>query len=116
MVSTKHFIFNENSIKDLVHGMGYSICSNKITVDGELVGFMYREEPIDDEDSGWRFLSGTESQEYADNPENSKVFGVNTVANHDQSIIPYLKMPVGSEFERIEGKDEFKPFKFDDFE
>jgi hypothetical protein len=115
MVSTRQFIFNENSIKDLVHGMGYSICSNKITVDGELVGFMYREEPIDDEDSGWRFLSGSESQEYADDPENSKVFGVNTVANHDQAIIPYLKMPVGAELERVEGSNEFKKFDFDDF-
>ncbi len=110
MVSTKHFLFNENNIKDLVKEMGYSICSNKITVDGELVGFMYREEPIDDEDSGWRFLSGTENQEYADDPDNSKAFGVNAVANHDPAIIPYLKMPVGSELERIEGKDEFRPF------
>jgi len=114
MVSTKHFIFNENNIKDLVHGLGYSICSNKITVDGELVGFMYREEPLDDEDSGWRFLSGTESQEYADDPENSKVFGVNTIANHDPSIIPYLKMPEGTELERIDGKNEFKPFVLDE--
>ncbi len=113
MASTKQFIFNENNIKDLVHGMGYSICSNKITINGEKVGFMYREEPMDDEDSGWRFLSGTESQEYADNPENSKVFGVNTIANHDPAIIPYLKMPEGTELERVEGKDEFKPFEFE---
>jgi hypothetical protein len=114
MVSKGHFLFNENNIKDLVHGMGYSICSNKITVEGLKVGFMYREEPMDDEDSGWRFLSGTESQEYADNPDNSKVFGVNTIANHDPAIIPYLKMPEGTELERIEGKDEFKPFDFDE--
>ena len=71
------------------------------------VGFMYREEPLDDEDSGWRFLSGTEDQEYADNPENSKIFGVNAIANHDPAIIPYLKSPEGTELERIDGMDEF---------
>jgi hypothetical protein len=116
MTNGKQFVIDENSIKDLVHGMGYSICSNKITIDGEPVGFMYREEPVDDEDSGWRFLAGTESQEFADDPDNSKIVGVNTVANIDPSIIPYIKMPVGTELEKIEGKTEFKPFVFDDFD
>lgn len=102
------FVIKENDIKDLVQGMGYSICSNKITVDGMKVGFMYREEPFDDEDSGWRFLSGTEDQEYADNPDNSKIFGVNAIANHDPAIIPYLRKPEGCELERVEGKDEFQ--------
>ncbi len=101
------FIVNENNIKDLVKGMGYSICSNKITVEGMKVGFMYREEAYDDEDSGWRFLSGTEDQDYANNPDNSKIFGVNAIANHDEAIIPYLHSAVGSEFERIEGQDKF---------
>ena len=110
MTDRNNFIFDENKLKDLVHGFGYSICSNKITLGGEIVGFMYREEPMDDEDSGWRFLSGTESQEYADDPDNSKVFGVNTIANHDPAIIPYLKLPLGTELERVEGKDEFIPF------
>jgi len=102
------FIFNENDIKDLVFDMGYSICSNKITKEGLKVGFMYREDALDDEDSGWRFLSGTETQEYADDPDNSKIFGVNTIANHDPAIIPYLKNKVGKEFGRLDGKDEFQ--------
>jgi len=105
------FIINEHDIKDLVHGMGYSICSNKITKDGMKVGFMYREEPVDDEDSGWRFLSGTEDQDYADDPDNSKIFGVNAIANHDPAIIPYLKLPYGSELERVDGEETFKPLE-----
>ncbi len=101
------FIITEDNIKDLVKGMGYSICSNKITVDGMKVGFMYREEAYDDEDSGWRFLSGTEDQDYANNPDNSKIFGVNAIANHDPAIIPYLKSAAGTELERIEN-DKFQ--------
>lgn len=101
------FIINENNIKDLVLGMGYSICSNKITVEGMKVGFMYREEPQDDEDSGWRFLSGSEDQNYADNPDNSKIFGVNAIANHDPAIIPYLKSPQGTELGRVGDTEEF---------
>ncbi len=102
------FIIDENNIKDLVKGMGYSICSNKITKEGMKVGFMYREEAFDDEDSGWRFLSGTEDQEYANDPENSKIFGVNAIANHDNAIIPYLTSNIGTELERIEGEDKFR--------
>jgi len=94
-------------IKDLINPMGFCMVSNKITVEGEKVGFMYREKPEDKNDSGWRFLSGTETQEYVDDPYTSKIMDVNTVANYDQAIIPYLKMPFGTELERLENSDEF---------
>lgn len=94
-------------IKDLINPMGFCMVSNKITVEGEKVGFMYREKPEDKNDSGWRFLSGTETQDYVDDPHTSKIMDVNTVANYDQAIIPYLKMPFGTELERLENTDEF---------
>jgi len=97
----------EEEIRDLVKNWGYSIVSNKISVEGKRVGFMYREERMDKEDSGWRFLSGTETDEYLDDPDNSKVLAVNVVANFDPAIIPYLKNKIGTEWERVEGKEEF---------
>ncbi len=107
-MSGQNFKIKVEDIKDLVSHMGYSIVSNTITMDGLPVGYMYREEPGNKDDSGWRFLSGTETQEYVDDEGNSKVFDVNTVANYDPAIIPYLKMPYGTELERVEGKDEFQ--------
>ena len=104
----KGLLIKEEDIKDLVPHMGFSIASNAIIIDGEKIGFMYREQPDSNEDSGWRFLSGNESQEYVDDEENSKIMAVNTMANYDPAIIPYLKMPVGTEMERVEGKDEFR--------
>jgi hypothetical protein len=106
MKSSK-FLLREEDIRDLVPGMGYSIVSNKITVEGLPVGFMYREERMDKEDSGWRFLSGTEDETYLDDPDNSKALAVNVVANYDPAIIPYLKSRVGTELERVEGSNEF---------
>ena len=53
-----------------------------------------------DSDSGWRFFSGTETQEYVDNADNLEIFDCNTIANYDQDIIPLLLAPVGSAFER----------------
>ena len=104
----KKFKLKPEEIKDLIPSMGYSFVSDKITVDGMKVGFMYREKPFEKEDSGWRFLSGTEDEDYLDDTNNSMVFEVNTVANYDEAIIPYLKSKIGTELERVEGSDEFR--------
>ena len=108
IMDEKKFLLSENQIKDLVKSFGYCYVSDKITVDGMKVGFMYREKPYDNDDSGWRFLSGTETEEYIDNTNNLMIFDVNTVANYDKTIIPYIKNRVGSELERIENTDKFQ--------
>ena len=101
------FLLKPDEIKDLIPSIGYSYVSDKITVDGEKVGFMYREKPFDNEDSGWRFLSGTETEEYLDDTTKSMIFDVNTVANYDSAIIPYIKNRVGTELQRVENSDKF---------
>ncbi len=89
-----------DDIPQHIKPMGFCVASNKITVDGEKVGYMYREEKVDDEDSGWRFLAGTEDEEYAEDPANGKIFDVNIIAHHDPSTIPFLKLKIGTELER----------------
>ncbi len=98
-----------NKNKNEKESMGFCLVSNLISLEGKKVGFMYREELEEDaeNDSGWRFLAGTEDQEYVDNEANSKVYEVETIADFDPAIIPYLNYPFGTELERIEGKDEF---------
>ena len=103
------FKLKPEEIRDIVPPMGYCLVSDKITVDGLKVGFMYREKPEEKDDSGWRFLSGTETEEYMDDESNTMIFEVNVVANYDPSIIAYLKSKVGTELERVEGTDEFGP-------
>ena len=103
----KQFKLKAEDIKQLVDPMGSCLASDKITVDGLQIGFMYRETPEEENDSGWRFLSGTETQDYIDNPNNSMVFEVNTVANYDAAILPYLKSRIGTELERVEGSNDF---------
>jgi len=100
----KKFLLKPEDIKDLVKMQGYCYVSDKITVEGMPVGFMYREKPFDKEDTGWRFLSGTETEEYLDDQSNYMIFAVNTVANYDAAIIPYLNSKIGTEWERREDK------------
>ena len=88
--------------------MGGCFGTDKITVDGMSVGYMYREQPHNNMDSGWRFFSGTEDQDYINNLDNTSVYQVNTIANYDMAIIPYLNSPYGTELERIPGSDRFQ--------
>jgi hypothetical protein len=96
----KNFKIPGDKIQELIPKMGSCYATDKITVDGLPVGYMYREQPDEDVDSGWRFFSGTENQEYVNNPNNMAIYEVNTIANYDKEIIPYLDPPVGSEFKR----------------
>ena len=52
----KTFKINAKDIKHLIQPMGACVPTDKITVDGELVNYMYREHPDSDSDSGWRFF------------------------------------------------------------
>src|SRR5579859_2960318 len=105
----KAFKIPGDQIKRLIANMGACVASDRITVDGMKVGYMYREEPDQQADSGWRFFSGDETQEYADNPDNFAIYEVNTICNYDPAIIPFLNAPHGEALGRIPGSDEFEP-------
>jgi hypothetical protein len=61
---------------------------------------MYREAPDGPQDSGWRFFCGDESEAYCDDPANFAIYEVNTIANYDQKIVPFLEAPNGTAFIR----------------
>jgi len=109
---TKKFYIRGDDIRSLATGRGSCLASDEITVRGKPVGFMYRESPDDATDSGWRFFSGDETQEYSENPDNFEIFDVNTIVNYDPEIISLLDSPVMSAFERNanSGKFEATPF------
>lgn len=50
--------------------LNYAIVSHEVIQHHETIGFLYREAPVFEHDSGWRFFSGMESDEYVSQPEN----------------------------------------------
>lgn len=104
----KAFKIPRDQIKQLIPNIGGCFATDRITVEGMKVGYMYREEPDRDIDSGWRFFSGDESQEYVNDPDNTSIYSVNTICNYDPAVIPFLDSPPGSSFGRVEGTDEFE--------
>ncbi|MDR1068047.1 MAG: DUF2185 domain-containing protein [Clostridiales Family XIII bacterium] len=112
----KDFRLQPSEIEDRLpdwQDAGGCLCTDRITVDGCKVGFMYREEPDEGvPDSGWRFFAGDEDDEYTGNPEHSGVYHLNTIANYDADVIPFLNAPYGSAF----GRDENGAFREEPFE
>lgn len=102
MSKIKKLKIPEDQLELLIEKVAGCFATNKITVEGMPVGFMYREEQSEAIDSGWRFFSGTETQDYVDDKRKSDFYPLNTIANYDPAIIPYLDMPEGTELERNE--------------
>ena len=101
----KRFAIPREELKELYQGEGPQGCiaTDRIAVDGALVGYCYRETPEagdKDWDSGWRFFCGDEDNEYVNNPENIGIYDINTLLGIDKSILPYLQATEGSAFER----------------
>ena len=100
----KKYFLSPDKIVRLIDSNEGCIATDRITVDGCKVGFMYREEPSEVyPDSGWRFMAGDEDQEYMDNPQNHDVYQVNTISNCDPDIIPFLDSSPGTAY--IRGED-----------
>ncbi|PGS50943.1 hypothetical protein COC46_12360 [Bacillus sp. AFS041924] len=103
----KNFYISKDKIKRLINSNEGCIASDRITVDGCKVGFMYREEPYQNgnPDSGWRFLAGDESDEYMINSDNHSVYQLNTICNFDHDIIPLLNSAPGTAYIRDENDE-----------
>ena len=112
----KIFKLRADQIKPLATGHGACFASDRILVNGQKVGYMYRQTPRSEKeylDSGWTFMAGDETQEYADNPDHWAIYDVNTVCNYDPEIIPLLRAPPRSAFARDPETGQFveEPFE-----
>lgn len=100
-------------MKPLAEGHGYAFATDMISVAGQKVGYMYREEPEEDDDSGWCFMAGDETQDYMDDPNNLGMFDVNSIANFDPDIIPFLDAPFETAYARNEVTGEFEEVEYE---
>lgn len=105
---SKQYKLRREDIVRLVPHNGGCLATDRIVVDGCEVGYMYREETERDGDTGWRFFSGDESQEYIADLSHTGVYAVNTIANYDPAILSYLDTPAPCAFEKEADGRSFK--------
>ena len=101
-LALKRFRLSADQIKSLVPNRGSCLASDRVTVDGARLCYMYRETGDNDLDSGWRFLCGDESEIYVANPGNFELYDVNTIANYSPDIVEFLDIPGPCAFVRDE--------------
>ncbi len=107
----KKFKIAAKDIVRLIPHNGGCLATDRITVDGCEVGYMYREETDREGDTGWRFFAGDESEDYINDLSHSAVYEVNTIANYDPAILEYLHTDAPCAFEKIPGKRRFRRVK-----
>jgi hypothetical protein len=82
--------------------------TNKVLYDNAPINYIYREEPMEKDeerdyiDTGWRILSGDESDEYMEDLENISLVSLGSVLKRDDSFIDLLDSEIGTSFERNE--------------
>jgi hypothetical protein len=108
-MKTKRLRLNPAQIRPLAEGYGSCFATDRITMKRKCVGYMYRQAPVNDADSGWRFLAGDESDAYVTDLDNHGIYDVNIIANLDPDIIPFLDAPEHSAFQRRDGSGPFEP-------
>ena len=88
---------------NLLNKMAY--LSKKVSEDGWKVGYMCREEAMNENDSGWQFLAGNEDDKYLDNNKSCLLVHVQDVYQLDPDIWNYIDNPVGTELIRISSNE-----------
>jgi hypothetical protein len=76
--------------------------TNNILYEGQPVGYLYREEPDKEDDSGWRFTTGSETNEYMDDSNNISYVSLGAVLREDDSFVGLLEREEGVAFAKDE--------------
>ncbi len=66
----------------------------------EIIRFAYREKPDREQDSGWRFFTGHEDDEYTNNPNNTVLKEVGWLLDIEPTLDEFIREPAGAVYER----------------
>jgi len=103
----KKFAIPKEKIQRLIPSSAGGFATDRIMVEGRKIGYMYRETAAEPADSGWRFFAGDEDQKYIDDLTHTGIYTLNTIANYDPDILPYLDTPAPCAFEKIKGTHKY---------
>ena len=89
------------SSPDFVENAGGAVVSRRILDGTGHVKWLLREEPAHPMDSGWRFLSELDDDEYANDPANMVTLEFSTVAAIEPAVFAIYHLPVGSDLQLV---------------
>lgn len=105
----KEFFKKTEFNTEFIKNAGACIVSKNILEGKGRLTWILREKGAHPSDTGWRFFSNIDTDEYINNPNNMVVCDFNTVVEIEPAIIGIYNLPVGTDFQlvKIDGKIKF---------
>jgi hypothetical protein len=85
-----------------------AVVSKKALEEGRFVGWLYREKPDGEDDSGWRVFAGHEDDAFVDDAGNFTLLTLGELVDRDRTLEEILRRPEGSAFERRGANEPFR--------
>lgn len=98
--TARHIINTQHDDDDNLVNRYAGLCfvTKRVLEDGAPVGYLYREEPDNGDDSGWRFTANDESDDYINDSANVALVSLGAVLSVDDRCIALLDAPAGAAF------------------
>ncbi len=88
----------ENSVTFIENSGGCMITKSLLSGKSTLK-WIFRNESINDVDTGWRAFGDTDTQEYIDIVDNHTIVSFNTLANLEPMVLDIYHLPIGTDLE-----------------
>lgn len=89
-------------MKKYVENAGSCIVTKSLLNGETKFRWLFREEPLNDTDTGWMAFGDSDNDEYVNNPKNLTVVDLNTLINIEPTILNVYEMPIGTDLIFIE--------------
>jgi len=89
-------------MKKYVENVGSCIITKSLLNGETKLRWLFREEPLNNIDTGWIAFGDSDNDDYVNNPKNLTVVDLNTLANIEPTILNVYKMPIGTDLIFIE--------------
>ena len=83
-------------------GLGGSVVSKNIINGKGSLKWCMREQPLNEVDNGWRFLSDMDTDEFLSDSSNMAVYDWGTLVEIEPAIMALLDMPIGADVTLVE--------------
>lgn len=93
-----------SDMRKFIQNAGGCVVSNNILSGRGKLKWCIREDPINDNDNGWRFLSDIDTDQYLNNPNNMSICDFNTVAEIEPAILAIYNCEIGTDIELVDKK------------
>lgn len=82
-----------------IENAGGCIITKSLLEESSKLRWIFREQGVNPNDSGWRAIGDSDTQDYINNPSNSIVVDFNTLAKIEPAVLSVYQLPIGTDLE-----------------